>query len=90
MRGVAFGRLFHSTGRLGPDARDGHPTPQKWSEKASSDWPRDKMSPIGLGRPTHQPIKWSSTDYLATFTRFRSHTRIVGKGSLFDFATIFT
>jgi len=37
-------------------------------------------------RPTHQPIKWSSADYLATFTR----TRIIGKGNLFDFATIFT
>ena len=41
-------------------------------------------------RPTHQPIKWSSTEYLATFTRFQSHTRIIGKGNLFDFATIST
>ena len=41
-------------------------------------------------RPTHQPIKWSSTEYLAMFTHFRSHTRIIGKGNLFDFATIFT
>jgi len=29
--------------------------------------------------PTHQPIKWSSTEYLAMFTRSRSHTRIIGK-----------
>jgi len=51
--------LFHSIGRpghLGPYAQDGHLTPQKWNEKASSDrpWmlsrtsdhfsPRDKMS----------------------------------------------
>ena len=52
--------------------------------------PRDKMSLISLVCPTHQPIKWSSTDYLATFTRFWSHTRIIGKGKLFDFPTIFT
>jgi len=73
--------LFHSIGcpvRLEPDAQDGHLTRQKWSEKASSDRPRtlsrtpdrlsprDKMSPIDLGCPAHQPIKWSSTDYLAT------------------------
>ena len=41
-------------------------------------------------RPTHQPIKWSSKEYLAMFNRFRSHTKIIGKGNLFDFATIFT
>jgi len=52
--------------------------------------PRDKMSPIGLGRPTHQPIKWSSLDYLAMFTHLRPHTKIIEKGNLFDFATIFT
>jgi len=84
--------------RFGLGARDGCPTPQKWSEKASSDRPRmpdplssrDKMSPIGLGCPTHQPFKWSSTDYLAMFTPFRFHTRIIWKGNLFDFAIIFT
>jgi len=46
--------LFHSIGRLvrlEPDAREGRPTPQKWSEKASSDRPRalsrmsDHLSP---------------------------------------------
>jgi len=36
--------------------------------------------------PTHQPIKCSSTKYLAAFTHFRSHTRIIGRGNLFDFA----
>jgi len=41
--------------------------------------PRDKLRPIGLGSPTHQPIIWSSTDYLATLTRFWSSTRIIGK-----------
>jgi len=46
--------------------------------------PGDKVS------PTHQPIKCSSTEYLATFTHFRSHTRIIGKGNLCDFATIFS
>ena len=35
-----------------------------------------------------QPIKWSSTEYLAMFTHFRPHTRIIGKGNLFVFATI--
>jgi len=50
---------------------------------------RQNMSSIGLGHPTHQPIKSSFADYLAMFTRFRSHTRIVGKVNLFDFATIF-
>jgi len=30
-------------------------------------------------RPTHQSIKWSSTEYLAMFTRFGSHTRNIGK-----------
>ena len=48
----------------------------------------DKMIPVGLGRPFQQPIKSSFADYLAMFTRFRSHTRIVGKGNMFDFATI--
>jgi len=33
---------------------------------------------------------WSSTEYLAIFTHFRSHTRIIGKGNLFEFATMFT
>jgi len=33
------------------------------------------MRPICLGCPTHQPIKLT---YLAMFTCFRSHTRIVG------------
>jgi len=47
------------------------------------------MSPIGLRCTTHQPIKLSSTDYLATFTRLWSHTRIIEKDNLFDFATIF-
>jgi len=72
---------FHFIGRpigLGPGARG--VCPEKWSEKASSERPRtlswtserlppiEKMSPIGLGHPTYQPIKLSSTDYLATFT----------------------
>ena len=59
--------LFRSIGcpvRIRPDARDGRPTPQKWSEKASSDHmsPKDKMSPIDLGCPTHQPIGCSFTE----------------------------
>jgi len=41
-------------------------------------------------RSTRQPIKWSSREYLATLTRLQSHTRIIGKRNLFDFATIFT
>jgi len=36
--------------------------------------PRDKMSSICFRHPTHQPIKPSSTDYLAIFTRIRSRT----------------
>jgi len=75
---------------LGLDARNGRLTPQKWSEKASSNRPRtpecqpfrDKMSLIGLICLAHQPIKLSFTDYLAMFTRFWSHTRILGKGNL--------
>ena len=94
--------LFHSIGlpvRLGPDARGGHLTPQKWSVKASSDRPRrlsrisNRLSPrdkMNIRRPTHQPVKWSSTEYLAIVTRFRSHTKIIGKRNLFDLATIFT
>jgi len=48
------------------------------------------MCPIGLGCLTHEPIKWSSTDNLPAITPSRSQIRIVGKGNLFDFATIFT
>jgi len=44
----------------------------------------------GLGRLTHQPIKLPSTDYLVTFTSYPYRTMMVGKGDLFDFATIFT
>jgi len=90
--------LFHSTRcpvRLGPDARDGRPTPQKWSEKASSDRLRmlsrapDCLAPRDKVSPTHEPIKWASSEYLAMmFTSFWSHTRIIGKGNLFDFAAI--
>jgi len=96
--------LFHSIGRLiglGPDARGGCPTPQKWSEKILSNGsqmlsqmpkhpsPRDKMSPTGLGHPVHQPIKLSSTDHLVTLTRSRSHTKIIGEENLFHFSTVF-
>jgi len=52
--------------------------------------PRDETNLICFGRPTHQPIKLSLANYLATFAHFRSRTRIVGKGNLFEFATIFT
>ena len=34
------------------------------------------MSPIGLGRWTHQPIKLSSMDCLATFTRFQKRIMV--------------
>jgi len=72
--------------------------PQKWSEKRrrvrlerSLGHPTICLPETGwVWRPTHQPIKCSSTEYLAMFTPFRSHTRIIGKGNLFDFATIFT
>jgi len=47
------------------------------------------MSSIGLSHLTHQPIKLSSTGYLAKFTLFRSRTKIVEKGNVFDFATAF-
>jgi len=97
-----FGVPFHSIGcpiGLGPAAQDGCLTTQKWSEKALSDrpWTPERLSPKGRMNPiicpwrsTYQPIKLSSTDYLVTFTRFRSRTRIVEKGHIFDFATIFT
>ena len=58
--------LFHSIGRpvrLGPDARDGRFTPQKWSEKASSDWPRtlsqtsDHLSPRDHGYSTSKSLQ---------------------------------
>jgi len=97
----ALKALFHSIGcpvRLGQDARDGRLNPKNGVKKR-----RRVRLERSLGRPTvclpetkwvrrptHQPIKWSSTEYLAMFTHFRSHTRIIGKGSLFDFATIFT
>jgi len=72
--------------------------PKKWSEKASSGPPRTfSRGPTAclpetksVWCPTHQPIKCSSTEYLAMFTHFRSHTRIIWKGNLFDFTTIFT
>ena len=60
--------------RRAPDTRDGCPTPHKRSMKAPFDLPRmserlpprDKMNPIRLGHPIHQPMKLSSTGYLAT------------------------
>jgi len=45
--------------------------------------------PIDIGRSLGHPTV-CLPEYLATFTRFRSHTRIIGKGTLFDFATVFT
>ena len=82
--------LLHSIGHpvcLGPDAwdrRSAPPPEMEWkglirsaleshSQNARLS-PRDKTSSIGLRRLTHQPIKCSFTDYLATFTRF-THTR---------------
>jgi len=74
---------FHFIG-LGPDARNGRPIHPKWSEKASSDWPwtlsqtpkcpspRNKMSPIGLGHSTHQPIKLSPMAPLISSKSIRS------------------
>jgi len=41
------------------------------------------MRAIGLGRPTPQPIKLCSTDYLAMFTRFQFRTRIIESLNLF-------
>jgi len=92
--------------RLGLDTRDGPlRNGVKGLVRSASDAPSDarpcvsqrQNSPIGLRCPTHQPIELSSMEYLATFTRYlamftrlRSHTRIVAKGNLFDFAMIFT
>jgi len=62
---------------LGPDAQNGCPNPTPKSGVY-------KPCPICLGRPTHQPIKLSSTDYLAMFIRLRCRIRVVE--NLFDFA----
>jgi len=91
-----IGLARNARGGLPP--RNGKDLLRPWTPKHLS--PSDKMSQICLGRPIHQPIKLShtdielqedksmSTDYLATFTGFRSRTKIVG--NVFDFATIFT
>jgi len=81
--------LFHSIGRLDrtletdvlpPKMGSGPPrTPDRLS-------PRDKMNTTS-DSSTNQMV---FTEYLAMFTHFRSHTRIIGKENLFDFTTIFT
>ena len=76
------------------DARDGLLSPPQWSITVLSNMartlariphflpPREKMSLIVLGHPTHQPINLSSMAYLAVFTHFRSPTRIIGEAFL--------
>jgi len=70
----------------------GPQTPERLSptEQVSPLSPTEQVSPICLGCPTHQPIRLSSTDYLAAFNHFRSLNRIVEKGNVINLVTIFT
>ena len=75
----------------------GRPTLQKRSEQASSDRPRTlaRTSAVWLPetkwvrRLTHQPIKWSSTEYLAMLTRFYLTLGSLERKIRLIFSTIF-
>ena len=86
--------LFHSIGRpvhLRPDARDGCPTSQKWSEKALDARPFVSQRQNKSNRPRMSDSSTNQMVLRITYNvhSFLSHTRIVGKRILFDFATIF-
>jgi len=87
-RGKALMALFHSIRlpvRFGSDARDGCPTPPEMEWKGLVRTTSDALSdvrPFVSQRQNESDVQlinqWSSTEYLAMFTRFWSHTRIIG------------
>jgi len=62
--------------------------PIRSSLDALSECLRNKMSPTGLGHPTHQPIKLSSTNSSNAHSFPVMYSDCL-KGNLFDFPTIF-